>query len=116
MNASQHERRQHPRVPTAEFPLHLEGDDTTTFRVRDISQSGVAFFSEQPLALMTRVRFTFDLPDVDGNPRPVKGEGAVVRCERLAPSIGHYEVAIFFQELAPGSIEVLQGLIDRLLD
>ena len=63
---------------------------------RDLSLSGACFFSESPVRVMTHVRFAFELP---GDRPPIEGEGVVVRCERISPAVGHYEVAIFFQDL-----------------
>jgi hypothetical protein len=49
---------------------------------------------------MTRVLFTLEIPQTDGDAAFVEGQGVVVRCERLSSSLGHYEVAIFFNDLS----------------
>lgn len=90
------ERRRHPRLAVADLPLALDGRGA--LRVRDLSRSGVCVFAEQPLRMMTHVRF--ELPLAGGE--PVTGSGVVVRCERISPALGHYEIAIFFQDLGPG--------------
>lgn len=92
------ERRRHPRHQVSDLPLSLEGGQA--LRVRDLSRSGVCVFAEEPLRMMTHVRFRFDLGKDAGE---VTGEGVVVRCERLSPALGHFEVAIFFQQLDAGA-------------
>lgn len=109
------ERRAHPRVAAPDLPLKLAGSGSH-LRVRDISQSGVAFFADSPVALMTRVKFEIELPAEDGESAQVSGEGAVVRCERLSPALGHYEVAVFFQHLEGNSLRDLKDYLGRVLD
>ena len=115
VTATQNERRQHPRVAAPDLPLHIGDDSATLFRVRDVSQSGAAFFAEEPIPVMTKVSFSFALPAVDGEQAWIQGEGAVVRCARLAPAIGHYEVAIFFQELSPECQKSIDTFINQAL-
>ena len=74
-----------------------------------------AFFAEEPIPVMTKVRFSFALPKGDGEPVWIQGEGAVVRCARLAPAIGHYEVAIFFQDLDPAYQKDINSYISQAL-
>jgi len=107
------ERRAHPRLAAPDLPLKLAGSGSP-LRVRDISQSGVAFFADSPVALMTRVTFEIELPSEDGSPAAVAGEGAVVRCERLSPALGHYEVAVFFQHLKGNSLILLKDYLAQL--
>lgn len=114
MTPLEKERRAHPRAKAPELPLTLIGTDQV-LRVRDISQSGVAFYSESPVPLMTRVQFQIALPDADGEEKVVSGEGAVVRCERLSPALGHYEIAVFFQHLERGSLDFLKTYMERAL-
>ncbi len=109
------ERRAHPRAKAPELPLTLIGSDHV-LRVRDISQSGVAFYSESPVPLMTRVQFQIALPAGEGeDEHMITGEGAVVRCERLSPALGHYEIAVFFQHLEKGSLDFLKAYMERAL-
>lgn len=92
------ERRRHPRHQVANLPLSLEGGQA--LRVRDLSRAGVCVFADEPLRMMTHVRFRFELGAAAGE---VSGEGVVVRCERLSPALGHFEIAIYFQQLDAGS-------------
>lgn len=113
------ERRKHPRVQAEELPLKLHGQEGAPLRVRDISKAGVAFFSDQPIALMTRVRFTLEFPGEakqnGAGEAQASGEGVVVRCERLAPALGHFEVAVFFSELPERARQALAGFLDHRL-
>ena len=99
MNNPATERRQHTRVIGDGLPLILQEGAHTPLRVRDLSESGVAFFSETPVPVMTRVAFTLEIPRPDGDAAFVEGQGVVVRCERLSSSLGHYEVALFVNQL-----------------
>jgi hypothetical protein len=105
------ERRRHRRLSVRDLPIVLDGD--TPLRVRDLSQSGACFFSETPLRMMTHVRFAFNFQLPDGQTVKAEGEGVVVRCERLSPALGHYEVALFFQDLYPGSSDAIRTYLER---
>lgn len=107
--AQNRERRRHPRTTIEDLPILLDGENP--LRVRDLSQSGACFFSETPLRMMTHVRFAFDFPSPGGETARAEGEGVVVRCERLSPALGHYEVALFFQDLYPGSERAIREFL-----
>ncbi|MCH2101979.1 MAG: PilZ domain-containing protein [Planctomycetes bacterium] len=109
------ERRAHPRFAVPDLPLKLAGSGSP-LRVREISQSGVAFFADSPVAMMTRVKFEIELPTEGDDSPQVSGEGAVVRCERLSPTLGHYEVAVFFQHLNGNSLRDLKDYLARVFD
>ena len=92
------ERRRHPRIP-ADWPLHLALDDGEhTARIRDISRAGVCFFLDRAVPVMTLLGVELDLP-VHGGPRRIRGNGAVVRCERIADRVDHYEIAVFLHDM-----------------
>lgn len=105
------ERRRHPRFPVNDLPV-LVGDGEA-LRVRDLSRSGACFFSETPIRVMTHVQFSFALPGVSP-PRSVQGEGVVVRCERISPAVGHYEVALFFQDMPREQVGTLETYLADL--
>lgn len=109
------ERRLHPRVQGDGLPLILR-EGTDSLRVRDLSESGAAFYSEKPLPVMARVGFTLEFPDENGEQLRADGEGVVVRCERLSSALGHYEVAVFFQDLNPEMAKVVNAFVCRQLD
>lgn len=102
------DRRRHPRHQVANLPVTLEGGPA--LRVRDLSRAGVCVFAETPLRMMTHVRFRFALGEGAGE---VSGEGVVVRCERLSPALGHFEIAIYFQQLDPGAEPRLERFLAR---
>lgn len=106
------ERRRHPRYSVQDLPV-LVDDGSDSLRVRDLSRSGACFFSETPIRMMTHVRFSFALPGAGGD-QVIQGEGVVVRCERISPAVGHYEVALFFQDLADEHITVLENYLSEL--
>jgi hypothetical protein len=58
--------------------------------------------------MMTHLKFAFEVDGDEGETTTISGEGVVVRCERISPSLGHYEVAIFFQSLDSGGSEAIR--------
>ncbi|MFQ5749187.1 MAG: PilZ domain-containing protein [Planctomycetota bacterium] len=109
------ERRRHPRVPGGDLPLLLRGDARTPLRIRDLSHAGVAFFSENPMDEMTRVRFAIEFRVPGQASSLASGEGIVVRCQRLSAALDHYEVALFFHELDPGSEALVDAWVQNHL-
>ena len=93
------ERRQHPRSE-APWPVQLLlASGPCEARLRDISRGGVCFFLDQPIAPMTLLALELELPGPRGK-RQIRGQGAVVRCERISPAVEHYEVAVFLHDLS----------------
>ena len=109
------ERRQHPRVLASELPILLQEGSDAPLRIRDLSRSGVAFYSETPIAVMTQVRFAIEFPHREAGSTFSEGEGVVVRCERLASALGHYEIAVFFGEVSKDAAMLIQAYVDRNL-
>ena len=105
------DRRRHPRIEGDGLPLLLQGEQTEPLRVRDISLSGIAFFSEAPVPVMTRVAFILEFPKQNSEPSRLEGSGVVVRCERLASALGHFEVALFFQDLPQNTQQQLRDFL-----
>jgi hypothetical protein len=81
-------------------------------RLRDISRAGVCFFLDRPIPLMTVLELSVSLP-VKGGVRRVGGHGAVVRCERIAKAVDHYEVAIFLHEMAEADRRTIEEFVAR---
>lgn len=106
------ERRRHPRYAVEDLPV-LVGGTEQELRVRDLSRSGACFFAEAPIRVMTHVRFHFALPG-DPEAQAISGEGVVVRCERISPAIGHYEVALFFQDIGADDRKRLEAYLGGL--
>ena len=107
------ERRRHTRVQGEGLPLLLQ-EGSEPLRVRDLSESGLAFFSDQPVPMMTKVGFRLELPH-DSQSLEAAGEGVVVRCERLSSALGHYEVAVFFQDPTDEMLGLVRAFVELQL-
>jgi c-di-GMP-binding flagellar brake protein YcgR len=93
------ERRREPRT-AADRPLVVTVDESPVeVRLRDLSASGLCFFSEKPIPEMTALRIALDLADGKGASQRVQAGGAVVRCQPISPRVAHYEVAVFFHDI-----------------
>lgn len=68
-------------------------------RVRDVSRAGVCFFFDRPIPMMTVLEVTLDVK-TKGGAKSIHGHGAVVRCEKIAKAIDHYEIAVFLHEMS----------------
>jgi hypothetical protein len=109
------ERRQHPRVE-APWPIHLLlRDGPCEARLRDVSRSGVCFFLDRPIGLMTLLKLELDLPK-GGNHKShkVRGAGAVVRCERISPGVEHFEIAVFLHDLSATDRTAIDEYVQRV--
>jgi hypothetical protein len=108
------ERRQHPRAE-ASWSVTLTLDDGPhTARLRDVSRAGVCFFLDRPIAPMTLLALALELPGPEG-PRRMRGNGAVVRCERISPGVEHYEIAVFLHDVAESDRELIDELVRQAL-
>jgi hypothetical protein len=79
-------------------------------RVRDISRAGVCFYLDRPIPLMTILELSMNLRNADGV-RRVGGHGAVVRCEKIAKAVDHYEIALFLHEMADADRRVIEEFV-----
>ncbi len=106
------ERRRHRRAQ-ADWPITIALDDGVhQAKIRDVSRGGVSFFLDRPIPEMTVLRVQFDIP-VEGGVRKIQGLGAVVRCERIARNLEHYEIAVFVQDMALPDRETVDGYVRR---
>ncbi len=106
------ERRRHQRA-RADWPITIILEDGVhQARIRDVSRGGVSFFLDRPIPEMTALRVQFDVP-VEGGVRKIQGVGAVVRCERIARNLEHYEIAVFVQDMALPDRETVDGYVRR---
>lgn len=97
------ERRAHPRA-AADWPLEIAltsgpRPGLVQARVRDVSRAGVSFYVDRPIAMMTMLELSLELPTAKGRAR-VRGKGAVVRCQRISAGVEHFEVAVYLHELS----------------
>ena len=107
------ERRRHPRAE-ADWTVEIALDDGThRARLRDVSRIGLCFHVERAIPMMTVLQIALDLP-VDGGVRRVSGSGAVVRCQRISPTLEHYEVAVFLHDMAEGDRAALDAHVRSL--
>lgn len=79
-------------------------------RIRDISRAGVCFFLDRPVPLMTVLRMSLGLRVKDGL-RYVNGYGAVVRCEKIAKAVDHWEIALFLNEMADADRRAIEEFV-----
>ena len=105
------ERRRWARA-NADIPatIVLEGGQAHA-RVRDISRAGVCFYLERPIPLMTVLALTLELALPGTAPSRIGGQGAVVRCERIAKGVEHWEIAVFLHEMAEGDREAIERFV-----
>ncbi len=111
-SASPRERRAHPRA-AGEWPITILLDDGShAARLRDISRSGICFYLDRRIPVMTILSVQIDLPvrGPSGGGR-VEGRGVVVRCQPIAKALDHYEIAVFLNDLADFQRERLAGFV-----
>lgn len=93
----------------------LLADGPCKARLRDVSRSGVCFFVERPIGMMTLLQLELELPAAPGaKAHTVRGSGAVVRCEKISPSLEHYEVAVFLHDVTESDREALDAHVRRM--
>ena len=78
--------------------------------MRDISRAGVCFFLDRPIPLMTVLELALELGPTRGATR-VAGHGAVVRCEKIAKAIDHYEIAVFLHEMTEADRLTIENFV-----
>ena len=110
--ASGSERRRWARS-VADLPVTVSlSGGRSEARLRDISRAGVCFFLDRPIPLMTVLELSVSLP-VKAGLRRVGGHGAVVRCDRIAKAVDHYEVAVFMHEMAEADRRTIEEFVAR---
>lgn len=104
------ERRRDARA-RADLPITIVLDDGIhEAKIRDVSRGGICFFLDRPVPEMTALQIEFDLP-VDPGVRRITGKGAVVRCEKIARSVDHYEIAVFMHDMASPDRETIASYV-----
>ena len=104
------ERRRHARA-RADLPITVVLDDGIhEAKIRDVSRGGVCFFLDRPVPEMTALKLEFDLP-IDPGVRRITGHGAVVRCEKIARMLDHYEIAVFMHDMASPDRETIEDYV-----
>jgi hypothetical protein len=101
------ERRKHPRA-TASLPISIgQPGGRLAARVRDISKSGVCFYSPQPFPEMSLLRMEFEIPSPTR--QSVQADGAVVRC--IKSPTGEYEIAVYFMAITEMSKDAIGNFV-----
>jgi hypothetical protein len=90
------ERRRFPRAQIDGIVTLQLKSGVHNAKLRDISSSGVSFYIDRSVPLMTLLELRLELPAA--SPRPITARGAVVRCDRIGASVEHWEVAVFLHE------------------
>ncbi len=104
------ERRQWSRA-RAEWPVTLQLEDGAhEAKIRDVSRGGLCFFLDRPVPEMTVLQMDFELPVASGV-RRIRGQGVVVRCERISQALDHYEIAVFTQEMADPDRDTIETYV-----
>ena len=85
-------------------------DGKSEARVRDVSRAGVCFFLDRPIPLMTVLELSMSLRVKDGV-RKIGGFGAVVRCDKIAKAVDHYEIAVFLHEMAEADRNAIEEYV-----
>jgi|688.fasta_scaffold13061_13 hypothetical protein len=107
------ERRRWLRV-ACDIPVTLNlGGSRCEAKLRDLSRAGACFFLDRPVPLMTVLELSLELKLPRGV-RRIRGNGAVVRCERIAKAVDHYEIALFLHELAEIDRKAIEEFLAQL--
>jgi hypothetical protein len=91
------ERRTHPRSRGGFRQVSTGGDTDLINHVDNISCSGVLCRTRRPVAAMTKLEIYLQLPAPE--PRTIKAEGIVVRCDSTSPPGAEFQVAILYTRL-----------------
>lgn len=104
------ERRRWPRaISDLPITVAVAGSDTPA-RVRDVSRAGVCFFLDRPIPMMTVLDVVLEV-STRGGRKKIHGQGAVVRCERIAKGVEHYEIAVFLHDMAESDRELMEAYV-----
>ena len=102
------DRREHPRA-AADWRLTLRlADHEIEARLRDVSRTGLCFWVDHPLPELTQLAFDVELP-TDAGLQRVRATGAIVRCERIANRVDHWEVAVFLHDIDAEAAEAIDS-------
>ncbi|MEY2785564.1 MAG: PilZ domain [Planctomycetota bacterium] len=107
------ERRRWLRV-ACDIPVTLNlGGSRCEAKLRDLSRAGACFFLDRPVPMMTVLELSLELKMPRGV-RRIRGQGAVVRCERIAKALDHYEIAVFLHEMAEIDRKAIEEFLAQL--
>ncbi len=105
MSGTRPERRRAPRAK-ASFPILMsDRKEPCEATLKDLSTNGLCCIYPQELPEMSLLEIDLDLP---GGKERHRIQGAVVRCDRVAPS---YEIAVFFTKVSPAAKKALESYV-----
>lgn len=78
--------------------------------VENISANGILCQTAKPLALMTRMQITLDLPKPEN--RQITADGVVVRCDPEQSDPPAYQVAILFTKISDEDHEAVRRFVE----
>jgi hypothetical protein len=108
--ASGAERRRWARAQS-DLPITVTlAGGVSPARVRDVSRAGVCFFLDRPIPMMTVLDVAIEVKTSAG-PRNIRGHGAVVRCERIAKAVDHWEVAVFLNDMSESDRRAMEEYV-----
>ncbi len=104
------DRRRYFRLPAAFEFLYLLPNETDYLfsEGRNISENGLLFMNEMPIAVETNMKFTFRIPHSD---YMINGEGRVVRIEKLSEKV--FEIGVDFTKVSKEDLEELAKYLSR---
>jgi hypothetical protein len=105
----QDERRSHPRSASG-FRVENESDGLIT-HVDNISCSGVLCHTRRPVAEMTKLEITLELPDPVNN--RVQAEGVVIRCDVEESDHGSFKVAILYTKVNGEDFAAIESFVEH---
>jgi c-di-GMP-binding flagellar brake protein YcgR len=112
------ERRQHPRLDN-QIPVKIcQGDGEIVTQTANISRSGASCRLEQDIQPMTKLKIQLLLAVKRNNStdnKKISCQGVVVRSVQ-AEEEGYFNVAIFFNDLAPKDAELISEYVHSYLE
>lgn len=104
------EQRKHKRSKTPFEGIIDSSDTSMQSRIVNISVSGILASTLVPIAEMTTVDMTIELPTAQLKLLDI--EGTVVRCYPDPESPGEFLVAILFKNIDPATYETIRTYVD----
>lgn len=105
------ERRTHPRSRRGFRHVPTGGDADLINHVDNISCSGVLCRTRRPVPAMTKMEIYLQLPSPE--PRTIKAEGIVVRCDSTPAPSTEFQVAILYTRLADDDHHAIRRYVEH---
>lgn len=110
MTNGKSERRKHPRSRRG-FRQPAAAADGLINHVDNISCSGVLCRTHRPVAVMTKLEITLELPKPEV--RTVNAEGIVIRCDSNNAADSEFQVAILYTKLDDGDHHAIRRYVEH---